>query len=314
MSYIVEAGVDAEAVLTAAFDTWEDVQEARALGTGGLLRKYGPKVAGAIAGFTAAEIGRRISGKWGNTQASAMPLYKTRRVLSAKRGGSRYRRPVRRIAKKKKSVTSADISRVPRGLPVTFGNKYTCALRFSAIVTLTPAGVNTHATETFVANWLGQPQPTQVGHQPRGYDQLFALFNKAVVTSSAIKCSSMAQSSTAATANAVYFLNRSTSSTMPGARHDRIGEWTNTKTAVGGQADGGGAKAVLKDTWTPGKYGQTAKSDALASYAGAVPSSPFYFHVGVTNLQTGQTGAQVHVFVEMLFKVVWSDRKDLVAS
>lgn len=103
--------------------------------------------------------------------------------MCAKRtyGGKRSKsRPKKRI---KNSV-------VPRGLPAVskalLGNKQTVKLKYVEAFSLNPGASGVPATHVWSANGMYDPNISGVGHQPRGFDQLMALYDHYYVTSSTV--------------------------------------------------------------------------------------------------------------------------------
>lgn len=64
-------------------------------------------------------------------------------------------------------------------------NKFTSKLRYCDQQSLNP-GAGTTATQLYRANGLYDPDSTGVGNQPRGWDQMIALYNHAIVIGSRI--------------------------------------------------------------------------------------------------------------------------------
>lgn len=67
-----------------------------------------------------------------------------------------------------------------------FGKSRTCKLRYCENIAINPA-LGTTGTYTFAASGLYDPNISGTGHQPYGFDQLMALYNKYHVTGSKIR-------------------------------------------------------------------------------------------------------------------------------
>jgi len=95
---------------------------------------------------------------------------------------SRRRRPTRRAPAQSSNQNLAyPLARV--NLPLR--NSFQTKLRYSSEVSL-DAAIGTPATWQFRANDLYDPDYSGVGHQPYGTDQLFAMYDHAVVTAARI--------------------------------------------------------------------------------------------------------------------------------
>lgn len=86
----------------------------------------------------------------------------------------------------KKTAMRTVVAPVPRSLPVLMSNNFQANLRYTTTVTLSPS-TGTVAKHNFVANGLFDPDHTGVGHQPRGFDQLMALYKHYTVTKCVMK-------------------------------------------------------------------------------------------------------------------------------
>lgn len=68
-----------------------------------------------------------------------------------------------------------------------FAEKYMCNLRFVGTGSLNPSAASLTA-DLWSMNSLYDPDRSHTGHQPMGYDQLAALYNRYVVTGARISC------------------------------------------------------------------------------------------------------------------------------
>lgn len=89
-----------------------------------------------------------------------------------------YRKRPRRRFRRKTRRYSRGYAKRTRTL---FGNKLVTRLKFQQVRTLDPGIVGVPAIQVYRANSLFDPDLTATGHQPRGRDQLFTMFNNAVV-------------------------------------------------------------------------------------------------------------------------------------
>jgi len=102
----------------------------------------------------------------------------------------RKRRPTRRTSRKTYKRRRTSIPRTARGWK-PFGNTRIARLTYCDNFTLDP-GANSTAGKLFRANGLYDPDATVgLGHQPYGFDQLMAVYNRYVVLGSKITVTAM---------------------------------------------------------------------------------------------------------------------------
>lgn len=99
-----------------------------------------------------------------------------------------YANGTKSVAKKAKTTRKMS---VPKN-KFLLGNKVNTTLKYVHYGQLNPGAAGAAATYVFSANGLYDPDITGVGHQPRGFDQLIALYDHFHVTRSRIKVSFMA--------------------------------------------------------------------------------------------------------------------------
>lgn len=68
------------------------------------------------------------------------------------------------------------------------GRSQVCKLKYAAAITINPTTGGITDAHVFSANGMYDPDISGVGHQPRGFDQLMALYDHYVVLGSKIKC------------------------------------------------------------------------------------------------------------------------------
>lgn len=68
-----------------------------------------------------------------------------------------------------------------------FADKYRCNLRYCQTGSIDPSNTN-FAFHTFCVNSLYDPDTTGGGHQPMGFDQLAAIYNRYLVTGAKLSC------------------------------------------------------------------------------------------------------------------------------
>lgn len=71
-------------------------------------------------------------------------------------------------------------------MPSLLGNKKLVKLKYNETLQLNPGAAGAIATYVFSANGMYDPNVTSTGHQPRGFDQLMALYNQYTVIGSKI--------------------------------------------------------------------------------------------------------------------------------
>lgn len=97
----------------------------------------------------------------------------------------RYKRKQRRRKKGGFSKGNGAITRLTNPSPLP--NKFKAVLRYSEPNIRLNPGVGTLANQVFCANGLYDPDITNIGHQPLGWDQLIAMYDHAVVIGTKIK-------------------------------------------------------------------------------------------------------------------------------
>lgn len=105
--------------------------------------------------------------------------------------------PKKNTPKKKRNLgKSIPVSTIGRAIGQTgFPSQMVVKLRYGDVVQLDPA-TGTPQTYIWSANGCWDPDVTNVGHQPRGFDNLMALYKYYVVLGSKMKCQFTSNSST----------------------------------------------------------------------------------------------------------------------
>lgn len=181
--------------------------------------------------------------------------------------------PPRRPAKKRKTTrrvvsTSIGPSRDYRLLKT----KQKVTMRYADTYTLNPGASGAPGTHVFSCNGLFDPDITGVGHQPRGFDQMMALYDHYHVNAATIECWFNHDD----VSGTVYAINIRDTPSAPISRTSILENAYGTMTASSRQL----GRTYLRFTVDPAKYlGQKKFEDKITGSISANPLDQCYFQV-----------------------------------
>jgi len=202
----------------------------------------------------------------------------------------------RAAAKLLRKALAAKSTRVPRSIPGPWPQKRSQKLRYFDSIVLN-AGAGAITSHLFRANSLFDPDYTGIGHQPRGFDQWMAMYQKFVVVSSRIKI--MATYSAGGNASIIFILPTFGTSIPAFALEDQQCKWT---TVVGGDSP-----VTLWNTYSHrNEFKSNPIDDDLAhGTASADPGKIFYYHIGQAALNGAQDPGDITLNVQMDYQVTF---------
>lgn len=240
-----------------------------------------------------------------------------------------FRKRVRRTRKKaiqsrnsryysRRSPVGYNLSLIPRGIgndPVP--NYMPFTMKYNDTVFLNP-GAGAKAFNTFSCNGMYDPDITNVGHQPLGFDQLMALYNHYTVLTAKITATFIPNGSAAGAGQQICGIYTDANVTAANFAVTAYCEQTGTRFGYLGATTATGPIRVTK-TFDAASYFGKPRGTLLNSslYRGSIsanPSEQAYFQVfcGATDLAADP--AQTTVNVQIEYRGIWSERTELVQS
>lgn len=193
--------------------------------------------------------------------------------------GRRVRVSLKKTRKRRRRDAGA-VS-IPRG-PINFINRNAgrdtikVKLRYVDFYNLDPAAGLT-AVQSFRLNSCNDPDLTGVGHQPRGYDQYSALYNRYRVDKATIEVRAV-PGPTATGQSGFMTLLIGTESTLPSASYYEAHELGNSVSC--GMPNDASVERKLKLACVPSKlYTYAFDEDLLSANVGSNPGAIAYAHV-----------------------------------
>lgn len=214
---------------------------------------------------------------------------------------------------KKRSYKKRSRKRRYRNLKSPISRKLITKLRYSERVSLTAQAAGAVANWRFGANCCYDPNLTGSGHQPRGFDELMALYHHYTVIGSKITVrfapdDSMHDSMVGITLNG----NSGYTSTLLGD----YAENSSVKSAV--LPNGANSSRTMSYTYSPKRFHSISKplsDDSLKGTTSANPTEQAGFMVWMANLDSGSSsGAQVHCLVTIDYIVALTEPKEVNGS
>jgi hypothetical protein len=187
-----------------------------------------------------------------------------------------------------------------------------CTLRYVEGIDFTPAS-GVISNYTFALNDLYDPNVTGTGHQPKGFDELSALYFRYKVISVHVKVTITNTLATTAVDWVMLPAQVSTSfSTIEGAYEEPGAEFRTV-----GRADSGQSSLVLeKDYYLPTIVGRTPRAymadDLFGAFVSASPTNIVYLRVA-TQTQESVT-ASTHARFELRYRCRFAERSATVAG
>lgn len=213
----------------------------------------------------------------------------------------KYKKKNRRF-KKKKSV-------IPR-YPVP--NRRLAKLRYADTITLNPTAA-TLAYDTWRANDCRDPYDAAGGHQPMGFDQWMAFYEKFTVIGAKITAVFSNTGQTIATSNTMCGIHLGTSAgEVSGSDVNHLRENIDTRFKYLTYAE---SKAKMVKTFSAKKiFGQLANQPEYTGDTSASPTKLAYFDVWAVGTDPARDAEQVVVSVLIDYVVLLTDRRDLDQS
>jgi len=188
---------------------------------------------------------------------------------------------------------------------------YTTLKYCEGAINIDPAIVSSNAY-VFRCNDLYDPNYTGTGHQPTGFDQLMALYNKFVVYASKIKVTGFAPDSETLDTVVGVAVRDGTSITTT---LEEYMEQTNTDWAVvpGGA---GATPFTVKTAFDLTKWSSTSPrtNDLVHGTSGAGPSKLWYYHVFNGATGAAENPSALKATIEIEYKVKFFEPKSLSVS
>lgn len=185
-------------------------------------------------------------------------------------------------------------------------------VRYAQTFTVNPGVAGVPGVQTFRANSLYDPDVTGAGHQPRGFDQLIALYDHFVVSNTKITVWFSGQ--TAETVNYIAGITLQDDGTVSTDFHDYLERGYSTNQMLGVGVGSKPTKMVM--------YSDTAKflgrsgilqDSELKGNASGNPAESLIFHVWATSANGTDTGA-LSCYCTIDYNVWFIEPKDVAIS
>lgn len=225
-----------------------------------------------------------------------MPYGKTRRRR-------RYRRKKNNWARKRSTAAQ------PRA-PIA--DSQVVKMKYCTLLQLNP-GAGTATTSIIRANDAFDPDATNIGHQPYGFDQWSNFYDHITVIGSQIKCIFTPTTATA-TGSSVCTLHVA-DDTGTTAAVETLMERTGTVWGVMGALGSSNGLRLTKKFSTKKFFNVTDvkdRSDLQGTFSSS-PNDDAYFHISCFDTVGGDAD-DVSVLVEVEYICLLSERKDLIGS
>ncbi len=186
--------------------------------------------------------------------------------------------------------------------------------RYNDSCSLDPA-ISTPATYFFKANDLYDPNYTSTGHQPLGYDQLAAMYNKYCVVASEIRVTFCPKTTSDTVQTMGGVIVSSTSSLGGTSLYEILEQPLNRYITFRNLSNYGGPRSVTNSVNVSRFTGvkDVITSPGFNTTIGSSPSDPIYYALWVSAEDETNTAA-VDAQVEIIFHVIWSRPKYLTGS
>lgn len=214
-------------------------------------------------------------------------------------GKRKYRK--RRYKRKRRSIQLYNMqSPVPAKM-------LTKLLYCEQVILDAPAGSS--ATHVFSANGMFDPNTSAGGHQPRGFDQLMALYDHYVVIGSKITVRASNTGSTAAIIAVGCTDSSSTTSDI-----NNIIELNDTKyRVIDGDTNG---CTIVNKTNIRKKLGRShpLSDPELKGSSTSNPTEGCFYHISVESVDNASNPAAVHLVAKIEYLAYFIERKRMVQS
>lgn len=179
------------------------------------------------------------------------------------------------------------------------GNKRLVKLKYHEQLQMNPGVAGIPATYVFSANGLYDPNITGAGHQPRGFDQMMALYDHYTVIKS--KCIVTYMKGASQTTSVVCAISLRDSVTVEASMQDYI---ESRNTTFGALPGAGNASKVLKKNFSTKAFlgrPHPLSEDDLRGTVSANPVEGAFFHLAVAPTYGIDTAAvDVNVLIEYI--------------
>lgn len=182
-------------------------------------------------------------------------------------------------------------------------------MRYSEQFTIDASALDVPGSYIFSANGLHDPNITGTGHQPRGYDQLMAMYRHYEVLEAMIEIWADPNDLT----NAGLLTLSVRSSNSPVALRTNMLEHRTAITKSYSGSNGGPSVIYHKIACKPGEFLGLKNDDTVRGAVGFNPASPVYFHVNTLPIPSTDQGP-VHCQARITYKVKLSEPKEPVQS
>lgn len=214
-----------------------------------------------------------------------MPIYQSRRP--------RRRRVVRRRR----------LPVIARGLRAPVPTKMRVKLTYTEFVKLTPGGAGSAAINVYSGNGMYDPNISGVGHQPRGFDELMALYDHYVVTGSTCTVSFVNTGTAEANICFIRLKDKQTEDSDLVANTEAAYS-KYALYAVNQQHPNTNHNYNLVSRANVGKFlgrGNVLSDPELKGTTSANPTEQCYFHVGAVGLDSAAAGSVTDCFVTIQY-------------
>jgi len=194
------------------------------------------------------------------------------------------------------------------------GTTTRATLRYSANVTVTSASVfEAVGTHVFSANGAYDPDITGAGSQPRGFDELMALYDHYTVTASRVK---VRYTNNSTTRPYVAIAVRDSPTGVPDAK--TLFESSDCKITdkILGRLSEGNESCAMTHNVNVGNFlgRKSVMSDSeLKGSAAANPAEQVYYHINCVNMD-GSASSSVDAIVTLEYDIVLHEPKTPLAS
>lgn len=222
-----------------------------------------------------------------------------------KRGGRGYRaRKRRRFARRKPKMY--------RELGI-LGTKHKVNLVYSEPFTLNPGAAGTAAVQVYRLNGMYDPNVTGVGHQPRGFDQLMALYDHFVVINCKAEVRFWNADNTYGHMVCTHIQDDSTVATDP---QDILERKTVQKKMCATRA-GGIDNLTMVRSVNPNRFlGRTKplSDPELKGSAAGDPTEQAYLHISCFPMQSGADSGGGYGYIRLTYTAILIEPQQPVAS
>jgi len=164
------------------------------------------------------------------------------------------------------------------------------------------------ANYVFRCNSIQDPNATGVGHQPMGHDEMSSIYSKYKVLKSTIRATCFTRGT--GDVNTCLFAVRPVTSSGVITDIVRVGEFKDTKYAP---IYGDPGTVTIFHNWNQNRVSK-AEQDGLQADFGSNPSTEWYYHVTLGNIDNTQDPSAHRVFVKITYTVRCFELKDLAQS